>query len=169
MQRELQFTCNSGHFYIQFFEILKHFNGDISYQYALSPFFYVHYIVECYHHQLAPFSGSPVVTSLRYDNESRTFTCTSTGGPATTLTWRRDGVVITLNAIYQQTKRVGSSVSQSDTVGTYNWTVENARGTSSRMTTVSKLTLHTCHCYLYGMVAIDRKTSYFFINNFYNI
>ena len=145
--------------------------------------FLLHYIVECYHHQLAPFSGSPVVTSLRYDNESRTFTCTSTGGPATTVTWRRDGVVITLNATHQQTKRVvdpvaatyqtvltiGSSVNQSDIVGTYNCTVENARGRSSRTTIVSKLTLHTCHCYLYGMVAIDRNTSYFLIDNFYNI
>ena len=72
-------------------------------------------------------------------------TCTSTGGPATTVTWRRDGVVITLNTTYQQTKTVmdnststyqtvltiDPSVGQSDIVGTYNCTVENARGRSS--------------------------------------
>ena len=137
----------------------------------------LHCIVECYHHHLPPFSGSPVVTSLRYDNESRTFTCTSTGGPATTVTWKKDGVVITPSTTYQQTKRVvdpvmgtyqtvltiDPSVSQSDIVGTYNFTVENARGTSSRMTIVGKLTLHTCHCYVYGMVAIDKRTFYILI------
>ena len=116
----------------------------------------LHCIVECYRHQLPPFSGSPDVTSLRYDNESRTFTCTSTSGPATTVTWRKDGGVITLNATHQQTKTVvdrvagtyqtvltvDSSVSQSDIVGTYNCTVENARGRSSRMTIVGKLSLY---------------------------
>ena len=64
--------------------------------------------------------------------------------------------MITLNATHQQTKRVvdpvagtyqtvltiDPSVSQSDIVGTYNCTVENARGRSSRMTIVGKLTLH---------------------------
>ena len=55
--------------------------------------------------------------------------------------------MITLNATHQQTKRVvdpvagtyqtvltiDSSVGQSDIVGTYNCTVENARGRSSRI------------------------------------
>ena len=97
------------------------------------------------------FSGSPSVTSLVYDDQSRTLTCTSTGGPATTVTWRRDGVVLTLNATHQQTKRVvdpvmgayqtvltiDSSVGQSDIGGTYNCTVENARGRSSMTVVVS--------------------------------
>ena len=92
-------------------------------------------------------SGSPTVTSLEYDSLSRTLTCNSTGGPATTVTWRRDGSVITLNATHQQTKRVvdpvmgtyqtlltiDPSVSQSDIVGTYNCTVENVRGNSSKL------------------------------------
>ena len=87
--------------------------------------------------------GSPNVTDLTYDDQSRTLTCTFTGGPATNVTWRRDGVVITLNATHQQTKRlvdpgngtyqtvltINSSVGQ--IVGTYNCTVENARGESS--------------------------------------
>ena len=61
--------------------------------------------------------------------------------------------MITLNDTYQQTKRIvgpvvgtyqtvltiDSSVSQSDTVGTYNCTVQNARGTSSMMAVVGKL------------------------------
>ena len=120
-----------------------------------------------YHHQFANLlpSGSPSVTSLRYDNQSKTLTCTSTGGPATTVTWRRDGVVITLNATYQQTKRVvdpvegtyqtvltiGSSVGESDIVGRYNCAVENARGRSSMMVVASNGELplrriFTCCC-----------------------
>ena len=92
-----------------------------------------------------PCAGSPNVTSLTFDDQSRTLTCTSTGGPATNVTWRRDGVVITLNDTHQQTKivvdpgngtyqtvlTINSSVGQSDIVGTYNCTVENERGESS--------------------------------------
>ena len=89
--------------------------------------------------------GSPYITSLGYDNQSRTLTCTSTGGPATTVTWRRNGNMITLNATHKQTQivtnattstyqtllTIGSSVNQSDIVGTYSCTVENNRGRSS--------------------------------------
>ena len=85
------------------------------------------------------------MTSLTFNSSSNTFTCTSTGGPATVVTWKRDGSVITLNATYQQTKRVvdtvagtyqtvltiDPSVDQSDIFGSYNCTVENARGRSS--------------------------------------
>ena len=85
------------------------------------------------------------MTSLTFNSSSNTFTCTSTGGPATVVTWKRDGSVITLNATYQQTKRVvdtvagtyqtvltiDHSVGQSDIVGTYNCMVENDRGKSS--------------------------------------
>ena len=94
-------------------------------------------------------SGAPSVTNLTFND--RFLTCTSTGGPATTVTWRRDGVVITLNATYQQTKRVidnststyqtvltiDPSVDQSGIVGTYNCTVENARGESSTILVVA--------------------------------
>ena len=90
-------------------------------------------------------AGSPTITSLTFDDQSRTFTFTFTSGPATTVTWRSNGVVITLNATHQQTKRlvdavngtyqtvltIDPSVSQSDIVGTYNCTVENDRGESS--------------------------------------
>ena len=91
-------------------------------------------------------TGSPSVASLTYNNQSRTLTCTTTGGPATAVTWRRNGVVITLNATYQQTKRlvdpvngtyqtvltIDSSVGPNGFVGNYNCTVENIRGTSSK-------------------------------------
>ena len=113
-----------------------------------------HTILTCisfhhYFHLYIP-AGSPTVTSLTFDNESRTLTCTSTGGPATTVTWRRDGVLITLNATYQQTKRlvgavngtsqtvltIDPSVGWSDIVGTYSCTVENDRGESSETVVV---------------------------------
>ena len=95
--------------------------------------------------------GSPNVTSLTYNNRSKTLTCTSTGGPATTVTWRRDVVVITLNATHQQTKRlvdaetgtyqtvltINSSVGWSDIVGKYNCTVGNDRGESSEIVVVT--------------------------------
>ena len=121
---------------------------------------YIHlYLLVCLY--LLPL-GSPYITSLGYDNQSRTLTCTSTGGPATTVTWRRNEAVITLNATHQQTKRVvdpvagtyqtvltiDPSVSQSDIVGAYNCTVENARGRSSMTVIVGKLTLkYTSCCY----------------------
>ena len=95
-------------------------------------------------------AGSPNVTSLTFDDQSRTLTCTSTGGPATTVTWRRDGIVITLNATHQQTKNlvdavngtyhtvlaIDPSVGQSELVGTYNCTVRNDRGESSETVVV---------------------------------
>ena len=88
-------------------------------------------------------AGLPNITSLTYNNQTRTLTCTSTGGPATTVTWRRDGVVITLNATYQQNKSLVDSVTgtyqtvltidlnQSSIVGPYSCTVDNDRGNSS--------------------------------------
>ena len=93
---------------------------------------------------LPSFSGSPSIANLEYGNQSRTFTCTSTGGPATSVTWSRNGAVITLNATYQQTKRVVDPVMGTyqtvltidpsvDIVGTYNCTVENARGVYSKL------------------------------------
>ena len=96
-------------------------------------------------------AGLPSVTTLTFSDQSRTFICTSTGGPATTVTWRRDGVLITLNAIYQQTKTIvdpvagtyqtvltiDPSVGQSSIVGTYNCTVSNTRGESSKILVVT--------------------------------
>ena len=96
------------------------------------------------------------MTSLTFDDQSRTLAWTSTGGPATTVTWRRDGVVITLSATYQQTKSVVDSVNGTyqtvltidpsvhwnDIVGPYNCTVENVRGGSSEAVVVPGDTVH---------------------------
>ena len=100
--------------------------------------------------QALSIAGSPTVTSLTFDDQSWTLTCTSTGGPAATVTWRRNGVVITLNHTHQETKRVvdpgngtyqtvltiDPSVGWSVIVGTYNCTVENVRGRSSQTVVV---------------------------------
>ena len=104
-------------------------------------------------------AGSPNVTGLSFDDQSRTLTCTSTGGPATTVTWRRDGVVITFSATQQETKRlvdavngtyqtvltINPSVGWSDIVGTYKCTVENERGESSETVVVPGETCMLVH------------------------
>ena len=73
-------------------------------EYCHIRFLYVHPIV----------SGSPTATMLTYNDTTRSLTCTSTGGPATTVTWRKNGTVITINATYQQTQVVTNS-----STGTY--------------------------------------------------
>ena len=114
------------------------------------------YLITCYSNEsyiredfyLYIHAGSPNVTSLNFNRQSSTLACTSTGGPATTVTWRKDGVVLTLNATHQQTKSlvdavvgtyqtmltIDPSVGQS---GLYNCTVENDRGESSRTVVVT--------------------------------
>ena len=96
------------------------------------------------------YAGQPIVTSIIYDDQSNTLTCTSSGGPATNVIWKKDGVVITLNGTYQQTQivtntttstyqtvlTINSSVNQSDIEGMYNCTVENIRGGSSKTVVV---------------------------------
>ena len=91
------------------------------------------------------------MTSLTFNVLSTSLTCTSTGGSATNVTWRRDEVVITLNDTHQQTKKIvdnvtstyqtvliiDPSVGQSDIVGTYNCTVRNDRGESSETVIVT--------------------------------
>ena len=150
--------------------------SDLPYQYDLSPSFYTAQLSATII-SLPPVPGFPRVTSLRYDYQSRILTCTSTGGPATTVTWTKDGAVMTLNATYQQTMRVidpvtstyqtvlsiDPSVSPSDIVGTYSCAVQNARGTSSRMAVVGKLTLYPCCCYLHYIDKESHPTPLFYI------
>ena len=94
-------------------------------------------------------SGSPLATSLVYDNQSRILTCTFTCGPAN-VTWWKDGIVITPNDTYQQTTRrvhlpmdtyqtvltIDPALDQSDIVGLYVCTVENAMPRGSSVTLV---------------------------------
>ena len=91
-------------------------------------------------------TGAPNVTELTFDIESRTLTCTSTGGPATTVTWTKDGAVITpstthqqtqmivdtVGGIYQNTLTIAQSVTGDNLYGLYSCIIENSRGSSNR-------------------------------------
>ena len=92
-------------------------------------------------------AGAPNVTELTFDRESRTFTCTSTGGPATTVTWTKDGAVITPSTTHQQTQMIvdtvggvyqntltiadDQSVTGDNLYGLYSCMVENSRESSN--------------------------------------
>ena len=90
--------------------------------------------------------GAPNVTELTFDRESRTLTCTSTGGPATTVTWTKDGAVITPSTTHQQTQMIvdsvegtyqntltiAQSVTGDNLYGLYSCMVENSRGSSNK-------------------------------------
>ena len=90
--------------------------------------------------------GAPNITELTINRKSRTLTCTSTGGPATTVTWTKDGAVITPSTTYQQTQMIvdtvestyqntltiAQSVTEHDLYALFNCMIENSRGSSNR-------------------------------------
>ena len=98
-----------------------------------------HNLFSCQH------AGSPNVTSLTFNSLTNTFTCTSTGGPATNVTWRKDGTALAVDGTYRQTQTVINATtatyqnvltiaeSVSSIYGVYRCTVGNARGTSSAL------------------------------------
>ena len=89
-------------------------------------------------------SGSPSITSLVYNPSTLTLTCTSTGGPATTVTWRKNGAVVEVDGTtYDQSQRVVdtrtatydnvlSSADIANFVGMFSCSVNNSRGGSDR-------------------------------------
>ena len=95
-------------------------------------------------------SGSPSITGLLYNRSTLTLTCTSTGGPATTVTWRKNGAVVEVDgSTYSQSKQVIDSAmgtynsqltfgDQSSAVGNFNCTVSNSRGTTPLQGKVSQ-------------------------------
>ena len=100
-------------------------------------------------------AGSPRVTSLAFSDQSRTFICTSTGGPATTVTWRRDSSPLVVDGVtYRQTQTVTDAttatyqnvltIAQSVTniYGVYRCIVGNARGTSNGVEVTGECTDH---------------------------
>ena len=83
---------------------------------------------------------------LTFDPATRTLTCTSTGSPATTVTWLREGTVLTIDeTVYTATQDVTDrrastyenvltiAAVDDTTVGTYSCSVENTLGTSQTM------------------------------------
>ena len=94
----------------------------------------------------SPTTEPPSITNLTYQKESRTLTCMSTGSPATTVSWMKDGQPLTIDgSIYHLTQTVTDRVSStysnvltvseaapSGVAGTYNCTVTNELGSDSR-------------------------------------
>ena len=85
-------------------------------------------------------TGSPSITALRFDRNNTTLTCTSTGGPPTTVTWRRNGVLVN-DSLYQQSQRVINTQAATyenvlfddnitNFVGTFTCEVSNVRSTA---------------------------------------
>ena len=86
--------------------------------------------------------GIPHVRHIRFHRAAATLTCASNGGPATTVIWTKDGVMISLNATYTQSQVVTNATSgryntvlnitadPAGIVGTYTCTVGNFRGSS---------------------------------------
>ena len=84
-----------------------------------------------------------------FHNESRTLTCTSTGGPATHVTWKKAGRVITLNTAYSQAQRITNLINGTyqtvlstapavtDINDAYSCMVENTRGLSTAITEIT--------------------------------
>ena len=96
----------------------------------------------------------PTATALLYNETTRSLTCTSTGGPATTVTWRKNGAIITLDGTtYQQTQVVTDPVTGSyesvltidqsipDVFGVYSCTVGNTRGTSAAIDGIGNIVI----------------------------
>ena len=85
-----------------------------------------------------------MVTGIRYEKSSQTVICTSTGGPATTVTWRRGNTTLTVNQVTYQQSQVVTNTSTAtyenrlrlveeslETYGMYTCTVSNSRGNAS--------------------------------------
>ena len=90
--------------------------------------------------------AAPTISDLEFDAASRTLTCTSTGSPATTVTWTKDGDTLTVDGTtYSMTQNVTDRSASTyenvftlpatgDISGTYSCQVGNALGNSSTMT-----------------------------------
>ena len=89
------------------------------------------------------YAGSPSISGdTSYSSDDQTLTCTSTGGPATTVVWRQNCVIIqesdsnymqsqtvinTQTANYNNTLKANATISD----GVYTCSVSNSRGSTS--------------------------------------
>ncbi len=88
-----------------------------------------------------PLSAHPSITSLTFDPDSFTLTCTSTGSPATTVTWKKDGALLVIDGTTYSMKQTVTGRSTSTYtnvlttggVGTYTCEVSNALGPSGQL------------------------------------
>lgn len=94
-------------------------------------------------------AGVVAVTDLNYEESSLTLICTSTGGPATTVTWTKDGASLAAADTYQQSQTITdmltatyenrlSIITRSDSVsGDYACTVQNSNSIASSPQSIS--------------------------------
>ena len=73
------------------------------------------------------FAGSPTINGVTLSGDSKTLTCTSTGGPATTVVWRQNCIIIQQN----DTNYVQNQVVTSTLTATYENTLEITNSTIS--------------------------------------
>ena len=72
-------------------------------------------------------AGSPSITSVVFDRNLTTLTCTSTGGPPTTVTWRKNNVPVNLS-LYEQSQRLIDAERATYINGLFNANVANFVG-----------------------------------------
>ena len=86
--------------------------------------------------------GNVTNVSVQYDRTSQIITCTSTGGPATDVTWSKDNVNIrlTMGGLYEHSQIIINTTSatyenrlriidkSSEAAGTYSCEITNLRG-----------------------------------------
>ena len=80
------------------------------------------------------FAGSPTISGVTLSGDSRTLTCTSTGGPATFVVWRQNCIILQQNdANYVQNQTVTSTLAATyeNTLEINNITVSNGVYTCS--------------------------------------
>ena len=92
-----------------------------------------------------PLAVSPIISSLTYQEASRTLTCVSTGSPPTVVEWMKNGQPLTINGfLYSLSQTVtdrtastyNNTLSVSETApggvaGTYTCTVSNELGSAN--------------------------------------
>ena len=82
-----------------------------------------------------------------FDRNSTTLTCTSTGGPPTTVTWKKNNIPVNMS-IYEQSQRLTNSMTAiyenvlfnddvANFVGTFTCQISNARGTVQKTVELS--------------------------------
>ena len=87
------------------------------------------------------YTGSPNISGMTFDNVSQTLTCTSSGGPATTVTWRRNCLVLQNSSDFVQNQVVTNAalatyentmrLNGANIDGVYTCSVTNSRGYSN--------------------------------------
>ena len=90
--------------------------------------------------------GNVTNVSVQYDRTSQTITCTSTGGPATDVTWSKDNsnIGLTMGDLYEHSQIIINTTSatyenrlkivdkSSEAAGNYTCSITNSRGSMNK-------------------------------------